>query len=271
MIIVPGLSKLLAQNARDYFQNDRVLSWKTSSQGGTLSHGELRISNVNNNSFDAAQSNKNNPGAGTQTLYGGIFNGDQQVVLLNVGEFREVWVGAVSGDRIVGKIEGTNIDFEIRQRRAIPLRWVAYNGMMPAKAVSGGSENGSDLIVCRTFYKGANHPGKVVTSGCNIGWGGSEIVSETYEVLINEGDLSLQWVPYNGSIPSQAVIAGMEGSKPYYVGQFTRADGSIHAGKVFGMPGNYILNYGYAGKEVTEPKNFRILVQPGVDNSRGGK
>lgn len=258
LLIVPTL---WAQTVRDYFQNDRVLVWKTSSQGAALGQGELRIANVNNNSFDAGQTNKSNPDAGIQKLYGGIFNGDQQMVLLNVGEYREVWIGTVSGDRITGKIEGTNVDFEIRHKRAIPLQWVAYNGTMPDKAVSGGFENGTNLMVCRSFYNGANHPGKVVGSGCNIGWGGKEIVSQTYEVLVNDGDIPLQWVTFDGSIPKHAVVGGTEGTKPYYVGQFTRDDGSVHAGKVFGMPGNYIFNYGYGGKEITEQKNFRILVQ----------
>ncbi len=262
-LLMTGLSTLFAQSVRDYFQNDRTLTWKTFSQGNMVGQGELRISNVNGNTFDADQTNKNNPGAGTQTLYGGIFNGDQQIVLLNTGAYREVWIGSISAERITGKIEGTNLDFEIRHKRAKPLQWIAYQGTMPANAVSGGSENGADLMVCRSFYNGANHPGKVVGGGCNFGWGGKEIVSQTYELLVNEGEASLQWVAYTGSIPKHAVIAGTEGDRNYYVGQFTRPDGSVHSGKVFGTPGNYIFNYGYGGKEITEKSGFRILMQEG--------
>lgn len=263
LLLMTGISTLFAQSARDYFQNDKTLVWKTFSQGTLVGQGELRISNVSNNTFDAGQTNKNNADAGSQVLYGGIFNGDQQMVLLNVGAYREVWIGSITGDKITGKIEGTNVDFEIGHKRVKPLQWVAYQGTMPDNAVSGGFENGTDLMVCRSFYNGANHPGKVVAGACNFGWGGKEIVSKTYEVLINEAQISLQWVPYSGSIPKHAVIGGTEGDRSYYVGQFTRADGSIHAGKVFGTPGNYIFNYGYGGKEITETKNFRILVQEG--------
>lgn len=258
-----GLSTLQAQSARDYFQEGKTLLWKTIQQGTIVGSGELQISNVTNETFDAGQTNLNNPDAGLQRLYGGIFNNGQQVVLLNIGEFREVWVGKVAGDRITGKIEGGNVTFEIQVKRAQPLQWVAYNGTMPANAVSGGFENGSDLIVCRAFYNGANHPGKVVGTSCNIGWGGNEIVSPKFEVLLNDGQIPLQWVTYAGTIPKNAVLAGTDVGKSYYVGQFTRTDGSIHAGKVFGPPGKHIFNYGYGGKEITELRGFRILVQEG--------
>lgn len=262
-LLMTGLFTLSAQSARTYFQNDKTLTWKTFSQGAVVGQGELRISNVSNNTFDAEQTNQSNPGAGAQVLYGALFNGDKQVVLLNVGEYREAWVGTVSGDKIRGKIEGSNVDFEIMQKRAKPLQWVPYAGEMPDGAVVGGSENGAGLVVCRSFYNGANHAGKVVGGGCNFGWGGKEIVSKTYDVLVNEDGVSVQWVVYSGTIPQRAVVAGAEGNKNYYVGQCTRPDGSVHAGKVFGVPGNYIFNYGYGGKEITEPKNFRILVQGG--------
>lgn len=261
--VTAGRSTLQAQSARDYFQEGKTLLWKTIQQGTIVGSGELQISNVANQTFDAGQTNLNNPDAGVQRLYGGIFNNGQQVVLLNIGEFREAWIGKVSGDRITGRIEGTNVDFEIQPKRAQPLQWVAYNGAMPANAVSGGFENGSDLIVCRAFYNGANHPGKVVGTACNIGWGGKEIVSPKFEVLLNDGQIPLQWVTYAGAIPKNAVLAGTDVGKSYYVGQFTRTDGSIHAGKVFGPPGKHIFNYGYGGKEITELKGFRILVQQG--------
>ncbi|MGB0575667.1 MAG: DM9 repeat-containing protein [Alphaproteobacteria bacterium] len=49
--------------------------------------------------------------------------------------------------------------------------------------VVGGKENGRSLYVCRAYYKGGSHPGKVVSGKCNIGWGGKEIKLSSYEVL----------------------------------------------------------------------------------------
>jgi hypothetical protein len=140
------------------------------------------------------------------------------------------------------------------------LRWVAFDGMVPENSVSGGEENGNDLPVCRGNYNGVMHPGKLLANKCNIGWGGKEIELESFDVLTNTG-VPLVWMPYTGDIPVGAVEAGNENGKVLYVGQFTRPDGSVHAGKVFGVKGGYIFNYGYGGKEITEKSNFRILVR----------
>lgn len=140
------------------------------------------------------------------------------------------------------------------------LTWISYEGNVPENAVSGGNENGSDLPVCRGAYNGAVHPGKLIANKCNIGWGGREIELSSFDVLVNSG-VPLKWVRYTGQIPPGAVEAGVENGKSLFVGQFTRPDGSVHAGKVFGKPGNYIFNYGYGGKEITEKSNFRILTR----------
>lgn len=160
------------------------------------------------------------------------------------------------GEEIVEKS-----DYRVLTQVPIQLEWIAYQGSLPDDAVSGGNERGTDLLVCRTNYKGALHPGKVVGANCNIGWGGKEIVAKNYEILTNAGGIPLAWVPFIGRIPAKAVKAGNEGSKILYVGQFTRPDGSTHAGKIFGSPGGYIFNYGYGGAEITVKSNFRILVE----------
>ena len=67
-------------------------------------------------------------------------------------------------------------------------KWVkASNGYIPDNAVViGGREaNGQILFICRANYRGGVHPGKIRTEfgGCNIPWGGKEIVVRDYEVL----------------------------------------------------------------------------------------
>ena len=144
------------------------------------------------------------------------------------------------------------------------LEWIPFDGTIPVNVVNGGRENGNNLPVCRAEYNGALHPGKLVGSNCNIGWGGKEIELPTLEILINGGQL-VKWVTVKGSIPEGAVEAGVENGNPLYVGQFTRPDRSVHSGKIFGTPGAYIFNYGYGGKEITEKVNFRILVEQEPD------
>jgi hypothetical protein len=140
------------------------------------------------------------------------------------------------------------------------LDWIAYQGSVPENSVNGGHENGNDFAVCRAFYNGATHPGKLLADKCNIGWGGKEIEMTSFEVLVNSG-VPLTWATYNGSIPLGAVQAGDENGNALFVGQFTRPDGSVHTGKVLGKPGNYFFNFGYGGKEITEKSNFRILAR----------
>lgn len=141
------------------------------------------------------------------------------------------------------------------------LSWVAFSGNIPSSAVNGGFENGRSLAVCRTNYNGALHPGKVVGSMCNIGWGGKEITGNSFEVLVNSG-VTLQWVSVQGGMPANAVQGGTENGKILYVGQATMSNGTVHPGKVFRADdGTYICNYGYGGKEIVEKNNFKVLVQ----------
>lgn len=144
---------------------------------------------------------------------------------------------------------------------ATPLiEWIAFTGSLPDNVVSGGMENGNSRSVCRAEYKGASHPGKVVGDKCNIGYGGKEVELTAFEVLVN-GGVTLNWATFKGKLPAGAVKGGIENGKALYVGQFTRPDGSVHAGKVFGAQGAYIFNYGYGGKEISVKANFRMLVQ----------
>ena len=67
------------------------------------------------------------------------------------------------------------------------IKWVkARNGEIPANAVIGGEENGQPLYIARAMYKGGIHPGKIGKGwkGCNISYGGLEIESKEYEILV---------------------------------------------------------------------------------------
>lgn len=61
------------------------------------------------------------------------------------------------------------------------------HGGVPSAAVVGGHEsNGAEIYICRGHYNGGLHAGKLRAAfrGCNIGWGGREVVVNPYEVLI---------------------------------------------------------------------------------------
>ncbi len=71
--------------------------------------------------------------------------------------------------------------------RSVRLVWIAAsNGRIPLGAVRVGYERGEDLYICRATHRDGLHPGKVVGSNCNFGWGGQEILKPNYEVLVLE-------------------------------------------------------------------------------------
>lgn len=140
--------------------------------------------------------------------------------------------------------------------------WIPWQGVSPGNAVSGGQENGGPLPVCRADYEGAKHPGKVVAGNCNIGFGGKEVVLESFEVLVNNGGVELVWeAPQGTRIPRGAVQGGTENGHALIVGQITRPDGSVHPGKVFRTDDGILhFNYGYGGEEISISTGYRILV-----------
>ncbi|MBK19979.1 MAG: hypothetical protein CMM52_14195 [Rhodospirillaceae bacterium] len=58
------------------------------------------------------------------------------------------------------------------------------SGRLPKNVITGGSERGRRLYLCRAKYKNGTHPGKVVAGKCNIGWGGKERVIRSYQVMV---------------------------------------------------------------------------------------
>ena len=99
--------------------------------------------------------------------------------------FRSV-AKTAAGALVVGVMVGAMFASGARAQQGIG--WVAGKGAaMPKGAVVGGKEPGRTLFVCRAPHNGGIHPGKVVAGKCNIGYGGKEIVSTKFQVMVNPG------------------------------------------------------------------------------------
>ncbi len=128
----------------------------------------------------------------------------------------------------------------------------SYN-YLPSNVVIGGNEDGRPLYVCRGYYNGGRHPGKIVGNMCNITYAGAEIPLSQYQVLRS-------WSPYhwvwdaNGHVPPYAVVGGYENGHPLYICQADYATGT-HPGKIVGSS----CNIGYAGQEISI-SNYRVMV-----------
>ena len=66
------------------------------------------------------------------------------------------------------------------------LRWVAaQGGQVPPGAFFGAYEPGHAVLpICQAPYQGGVHVGKVVGRNCNFGYGGLEVLSPQYAVLV---------------------------------------------------------------------------------------
>ncbi len=66
------------------------------------------------------------------------------------------------------------------------VRWIAaQGGQVPPGAFFGAYEPGRPILpICQAPYQGGVHPGKVVAGNCNFGYGGREVLSPQYAVLV---------------------------------------------------------------------------------------
>ena len=136
------------------------------------------------------------------------------------------------------------------------LSWrFATNGSVPPGAIVGGWEPGRTLFVCRTWFGGGLHPGKIVGSNCNIGWGGKERVLNAYEVLVGDS-ARVRWVDASfGGIPDRAVSGGSEPGRPNLYVCRVQYNG-WQPGKIVGEN----CNFGYGGDEKLSP-TYQVLVE----------
>jgi len=136
--------------------------------------------------------------------------------------------------------------------------WVYESGgAVPSDAISGGMEpDGTPLYICRAFFQGGVHPGRVRPglTGCNIGWGTLEYDVPFYQVLV-----PLWASAANGNIPPGAYSYGFEAGffGPALYPCRGYLNGGLHPGKV--RPGFIGCNIGWGGKEV--PVNpYEVLI-----------
>jgi hypothetical protein len=73
--------------------------------------GFMRVVAVDGALFEIDQTNEQNPAAGAIRMYGALVDNGRKVVLLNVGQWREVWEGALHRDRIVGTVSAGSARF----------------------------------------------------------------------------------------------------------------------------------------------------------------
>jgi hypothetical protein len=100
VLIVSVTSASASGQVSQFIKKGHVLSWSASSGN----FGSMKVVFVDGLLFEVEQSNQVNKAAGIIRLYGAIVNNGKKAVLLNVGPWKEVWEGTVSGNKIVGTL-----------------------------------------------------------------------------------------------------------------------------------------------------------------------
>ena len=145
---------------------------------------------------------------------------------------------------------------KLRYPAPADLTWInGRNGYAGVKPVKAGTDNGSNLYVCRAIHRGAWTAGKLVPSHgrCYVAWGGKEYGYYTYQVLQGR---NLKWIRLGSSIPRNAVRAGTDKGESLYPCL------AVHDGEL--TSGKYLLSHGscyvpWGGKEHRKRTNIYIL------------
>ena len=141
-------------------------------------------------------------------------------------------------------------------------KWVkGSNGNVDGFTLYGGTENGKNMYLCAGFMNGTFHPGKIVGSNCNFGYGGNEVEANSYFTLqVSQSSIKrYTWHrASNGQVPALngyvPIEVGREGSRILYVCR-ANYNGGVHPGKIVGSN----CNFGWGGNEITIP-NYEVLM-----------
>lgn len=145
-----ALASPLVAQAAPLIKQGSVLAWSASSG----QNGSLTISNVKGQYFEADQVNEKNQGAGKVKLYGAQLDNGNKIVMINIGSWKEVWEGAVSGTEINGSLTNGSSKYTFKITAAEPQSSTApfINGKT-LKWESGAGQNGTILVTSVTGLK----------------------------------------------------------------------------------------------------------------------
>ncbi len=200
------------------------------------------------------------------SVFGGVMNNNALKVPVNGAAGRYVRLQITSNEHF--HLDEVEVYGEPSAVHTVStVRWVPYEGTIPANAVVGGTENGQPLFVGRMPFQGGVHPGKVLPGGfCNIGWGGKEYsINSGFEVLTAAPN-TVAWVEYRGSVPANAIPGGQNdagGRQPLYIAKHAYQGGE-HCGKLWANA----CNIGWGGQEIVLNEKIYILVSGKTEGAK---
>ena len=122
LIAFLGALALISPLSAQMIAPGRNLTWSTN----TGQTGTLRITVVNGPYFEADQTNEKNPAAGIVQLVGAVTDNGRKVVLINAGQWKEVWEGSLFEHEINGILAAGSAKFTFKVVEP-PARMVSRN------------------------------------------------------------------------------------------------------------------------------------------------
>jgi hypothetical protein len=162
-----------------------------------------------------------------------------------------------------GSMEENLVDDESGEELATTAQALlagAWTSPPANRAVVGFAGGVGPLRVCRGSFDNGEHPGKLWDGTCNVGWGGTTLYFDNYELLQDQGYV---WQDASAGLPANAVDGGDSGDGGGHTRMgvcqaFDGRDGTWHPGKFFA--GN--CNYAWGGSR-TDGLGVEIAAAPG--------
>jgi hypothetical protein len=199
LIALFGVLALVAPLSAQIISPGKTLSWSTN----TGQMGSLRIGSVSGQYFEAEQTNEKNRAAGVVKLYGALLDDGRKVVLINAGQWKEVWEGSIFEHEITGNlvtgssrfsfriVEPSRHSFEEHSRHPFlegrTMKWTSgagQSGLMRVVSSSGSrfvleQKNDRNPAAGLTIFEGEVIDGRVIL--INKQW------NETWEGSLRDG------------------------------------------------------------------------------------
>ncbi|PTY01233.1 hypothetical protein [Opitutus sp. ER46] len=149
LILVIALIASASAQGIPMIRRGEVLRWTI--EGGQS--GLMKVTAVDGALFEIEQTNEHNRSVGAVRMFGAVIDNGRKVILLNVGQWKEVWEGELLHDKIVGTLSaGTaHSNFQIlpaAHREAGPAPFITGRTLRWETNALGGQ--GGTLFVTRT-------------------------------------------------------------------------------------------------------------------------
>lgn len=178
----------------------------------------------------------------------------------------DVRIGRVRADFGGCHVGYAGREVEITPYAVLTASWKAGAVNTPPESLGVGEELAASpegrldlvkLYLCRASYQGAVHSGqaKAGERGCSFGYGGKQIVAQTYDIL-----QTAPWLTWTGAVarnlPDNAIASGSEGGESVFACRAASRNG-LHPGKI--KKSSLGCNIVSDGREVVVER-FEVLV-----------